>query len=114
MRSPSTLAHFECEPGSTMRRASGIGDSEDFRLLAPHHIRQPGVIDIRKARSERDAPAVGLDLDKKRSDVARPGGTFDVSRLAPAMPTADHARGDDRQRRMGVEPPPDRRLSVPG
>ena len=85
---------------------AGIGDSEDFRLLAPHHIRQSGVVDIRQSRSERDAPAVGLDLGKMRSDVARPGGTFDVRRLAPAMPAADHARGDDRERRMRVEPPP--------
>ena len=78
---------------------AGIGDAKDFRLLAPHHIRQSGVVHVREPRSERDAPAVGLDLRQMRSDVARPGGTFDVSRLAPAMPAADHARGDDRQRR---------------
>ena len=84
----------------------GIGDAEDFRFLAPHHIRQSGVVDVSEPRSERDPSAVGLDLGKMRSDVARPGGTFDVSRLAPSMPAADHARGDDRERRMRVEPTP--------
>ena len=57
-----------------------------------------------------NAPAVGLDLRQLRGDVARAGGTFDVSRLAPAMPAADHARGDDWQRGMRVEPPPDQPL----
>ena len=40
-RSPSIFAHFECEPGSTMSRAPAVGDAEDFRLLAPHHVRRP-------------------------------------------------------------------------
>ena len=104
MRSPSTFAHFECEPGSTIKSGASIGDSKNFRFLATHHIGLPGFVDIGKAGREMNAPAIGLDLRQMRGDLARAGRTFDVSRLAPAMPAADHAGGDDRQRRMSLEP----------
>ena len=57
-----------------------------------------------------NAPTVGLDRRELRRDLAGPGRAFDVGRLAPAMPAADHARGDDRQGRMGLEPSPDQPL----
>ena len=36
-------------------------------------------------------PAIGLDLGQMRGYVARAGRAFDVSRLTPAVPAADHA-----------------------
>ena len=57
-----------------------------------------------------NTPTVGLDLGETRSDIAWAGGAFDVSRLTPAVPAADHARGDDREISMGVEPPPNEPL----
>ena len=104
------LRPFRMRAGQHDQAGAGIGDAEDFRLLAPHHIRLTGLIDIGQARRQHDAPAVGLDLRQMRRDVGRTGGAFDVSRLAPAMPAADHARSDDRQRRMGLEPATDQPL----
>ena len=83
---------------------AGIGDAEDFRFLAPHHIGLSGFIDVGQAGRKVNAPAIGFDLRQMRGDLMRAGRTFDVSRFAPAVPAADHSRGDDRQRRMSLEP----------
>ncbi len=86
---------------------AGIGDAEDFRFLAPHYIRLRGFIDIGQAGRQMNAPAGRLDLRELRGDLAGACRAFDVSCLAPTMPASDHARGDNRQRRMGLEPSPD-------
>jgi hypothetical protein len=57
-----------------------------------------------------NAAAVGLDRRELRRDLAGAGRAVDVSRFAPAMPAADHSRGDERQRRMSLEPSPDQPL----
>ena len=89
---------------------AGIGDAKDFRFLAPHHIRLRGFIDIGQACRQLNTPTVGLDLRELRRDLAGPCWAFDVGRLAPAMPAADHARGDNRQSGMGREPSPNQAL----
>ena len=58
---------FRMRAGQHNEARAGIGDAKDFRLLAPHHIRQSGVIDIGQPRRERDAPAVGLDFSEMRT-----------------------------------------------
>src|ERR1700722_15312457 len=87
-----------------------IGYAEDFRFLPTHNIRLPGFIRVGQAGCKMNTPAIGLDLRQMRGDVARAGRTFDVSCLAPTVPAADHARRDDRQRQMGLEPTTDQPL----
>ena len=66
---------FRMRAGQHDEARAGIGDAEDFRLLAPDHVRLPGLIDIGQARREHDAPAVGLDLpsDAPRHRAGRRG-----------------------------------------
>ena len=40
----STTAHFECDPGSTIRRPPESGDAENLDLLAADHVRLPGLV----------------------------------------------------------------------
>ena len=65
---------FRMRAGQHDQAGAGIGDAEDFRLLAPHHIRLTGLIDIGEARRERDPPAVGLDLSEMRRTSRGPAG----------------------------------------
>ncbi len=82
-----------------------VGDAEDLRLLPPHHVGQPRLVLGRQAGREKDAPAIGLDRCQALGDVIRAGGACDVGRLAPAMATPNHARGDHGHRRVRAEPP---------
>ena len=87
-----------------------VGDAEDLRLLAPHHVGQPGLVLSRQAGREKNAPAIGLDRRQALGDVMRAGRASDVGRLAPAMATPDHARGDHGRGGVRVEPPPNEPL----
>ena len=104
------LRPFRMRAGQHDQAGARVGDAEDFGFLAPHHIRLRGFIDIGQAGRQMNAPAVGLDRRQVRRDLTGAGRTFDISRFAPAVPAADHARGDDRQRRMSLEPSPDQPL----
>ncbi|MNX98795.1 hypothetical protein D3C86_1312150 [compost metagenome] len=77
--------------------------AEHLGLFAAHHVRQRRTLDDAGHDVHIDAAqaAHGLQGSTERGDVRR---RVAVGRFAPALGTADHAAGNHRQIRLGIEP----------
>ncbi len=98
---------FRVRAGQDDQPPARVRDAENLDLFAAHHVGLAIFVLIRQAGGEMNDASPRLHRDDTGGDVAPVGGTFHVRRLAPAVPAADHAGGDDRQIVMRVEPAAD-------
>src|SRR5690606_39549646 len=79
--------------------------ADDLRLLTARDIRRLAFRHVVEARYEVDgADAVDLECRQGSSDIADAGGAADIRCLDPALPASDHARHQDGQTAVRVDP----------
>ena len=94
---PRAIAHLLCVPGSTasVGGASPRDCADDLRLLAAHDVGNAFVVATRRDRERSSSARSGVRTMPRASDAER-RGTFDVGRLDPPLPAADHAAREPR------------------
>jgi len=87
--------------------------AEDLCLLAAHHVGRAARVDIADARQEAHrAERRGRNDQRRRGDLVGARRAGDIGGLAPALPGADHAGGEDREIGMGGAPGAEGRAEI--
>ena len=111
IRPSETLTHLLWVPGRTKTPSSPPSElhrPEDLRLLAPHHVgRRVGLVaqaDQTGNQPQQAGPRQAGTVTMPRARSSKLAGQGDIGRLAPALPAADHAGGEDHRPRPAREP----------